>query len=128
MKALNKDANNIWLPDVVGKGYKDYWHFKGRFRVCKGSRASKKSKTTALNFIWRLIKYPKSNLLVVRKTYRTLRDSCYAELKWAINRLKLNPYFECKTSPLEIIYTNPETNDTQRIYFRGLSLALFKLS
>lgn len=112
--------NNIWLPDIVGKGYKDYWHFKGRFRVCKGSRASKKSKTTALNFIWRLIKYPESNLLVVRKTYRTLKDSCFTELKWAINRLNLNAYFECKVSPLEIIYTNPETKAQQRIYFRGL--------
>ena len=118
--------NKIYLPDVVGKGYKNYWNFKGRYRVCKGSRASKKSKTTALNFIVRLIQYPDANLLVVRKTYRTLKDSCFAELKWAIERLGLQDYFECKVSPLEITYLPT----SQKIYFRGLTicLALFKLS
>ncbi len=74
----------ISLKDVVGKGYKDFWEFTGRYRVVKGSRASKKSKTTALYYIVNLVKHPKANLLVVRKTYRTLKDSCFTELKWAI--------------------------------------------
>lgn len=26
---------NIYLPDVVGKGYKLFWNFKGRYRVVK---------------------------------------------------------------------------------------------
>ncbi len=77
---MQEDKKEIFLPDLVGKGYAKYWHFKGRYRVCKGSRASKKSKTTALNFIIRLMRYDLSNLLVVRKTYRTLKDSCFAEL------------------------------------------------
>ena len=67
----------VSLPEVVGKGYKSFWNFKGRYRVVKGSRASKKSKTTALWYITNLIKYPEANLLVVRKTYRTLKDSCF---------------------------------------------------
>ena len=108
--------NRIYLPDIVGKGYREYWNFEGRFRVCKGSRASKKSKTTALNFIFRMMKYKDSNLLVVRKTYNTLKDSCFAELRCAINTLGVSKYWECKTSPLEIIYL--PTN--QKIYFRGL--------
>ena len=108
--------NKIYLPDIVGRGYKTYWNFKGRFRVCKGSRASKKSKTTALNFITRLIEYPSANLLVVRKTFRTLKDSCFAELKWAIDRLGVSNYFECRVSPLEITYKPTG----QKIYFRGL--------
>ena len=65
--------NKIYLPDVVGKGYKEFWNFKGRYRVCKGSRASKKSKTTALWYIYNIMKYKGANLLVVRKTYRTLK-------------------------------------------------------
>lgn len=104
------------MPDVVGKGYKDFWTFKGRYRICKGSRASKKSKTTALNFIYRMMKYPGSNLLVVRKTYRTLKDSCFTELKWAIARLGVTNNWECKESPLEITYKPTG----QKIYFRGL--------
>ena len=45
--SLKNDTTEKYLPDIVGKGYKSYWNFRGRFRVCKGSRASKKSKTTA---------------------------------------------------------------------------------
>lgn len=112
----NKEIKEIYLPDVVGKGYKNFWNFKGRFRVCKGSRASKKSKTTALNFIVRIMEYPASNLLVVRKTFRTLKDSCFAELKWAISRLGVENFWECKYSPLEMTYKPTG----QKIYFRGL--------
>ncbi len=36
------------LSEIVGGGYKRFWDFKGRYRVVKGSRASKKSKTAAL--------------------------------------------------------------------------------
>ena len=109
-------TNNVYLPDVVGKGYKTFWNFKGRYRVVKGSRASKKSTTAALNLIYRIIKYPKSNALVVRKTYRTLQDSCYAQLRWACDRLGVKEYFDFKLSPLEIIYKPTG----QKILFRGL--------
>ena len=109
-------TNKIYLPDVVGKGYKEYWNFKGRYRVCKGSRASKKSKTTALWYIYNIMKYKNANLLVVRKTYRTLKDSCYTELKWSIHRLGVDAFFNCTQAPLEITYIPTG----QKIYFRGL--------
>lgn len=108
-------TNEIFLPDVVGCGYGTYWNYKGRYRVCKGSRASKKSTTTAMNLIYRIIEYPESNALVVRKTYRTLLDSCFAQLKWAVNRLGVKDYFDFKLSPLEIIYKPTG----QKILFRG---------
>lgn len=107
---------NISLPKIVGRGYASFWKFKGRYRVVKGSRASKKSKTTALWFITNLMKYPEANLLVVRKTYRTLKDSCFAELKWAIHRLKVDEYWDIKESPLELTYKPTG----QKVYFRGL--------
>lgn len=106
----------IRLPEVVGRGYKTFWHFKGRYRVCKGSRASKKSKTTALWYITNMMKYQGANLLVVRKTYRTLKDSCFTELKWAIHRLSVDAHWQIKESPLEMTYIPTG----QKIYFRGL--------
>jgi len=109
-------TNEIFLPDIVGRGYGTYWNYKGRYRVCKGSRASKKSTTTAMNLIYRIMEYPESNALVVRKTYRTLLDSCFAQLKWAVNRLGVKDYFDFKLSPLEIIYKPTG----QKILFRGL--------
>lgn len=113
---LKIKRRSINLPDVVGKGYRTFWRWKGRYRVCKGSRASKKSKTTALNLITRMMKYPDANLLVVRKVFRTLKDSCFTELKWAINRLEVQEYWEIKESPLEMTYIPTG----QKIYFRGL--------
>ena len=104
------------LPKIIGKGYKQYWNWKGRYRVVKGSRASKKSKTTALWYITNIIKYPEANLLVVRKTSRTIKDSCFTELKWAIHRLGVDAHFDVKESPLEITYKPTG----QKIYFRGL--------
>lgn len=106
----------ISLPEIVGKGYRDFWLFKGRYRVVKGSRASKKSATTALSLIVNIIKYPEANVLVIRKTFRTLKDSCYAQLKWAMRRLGVEEWFDCKLSPLEITYRPTG----QKIFFRGL--------
>ena len=108
--------NKIKLPDVVGKGYATFWNFKGRYRVCKGSRASKKSKTTALWYIVNMMKYHNANLLVVRKSYRTLKDSCFTELRWAIHRLGVDDFWDYRLNPLEIIYKPTG----QKIYFRGL--------
>lgn len=104
------------LKDIVGDGYDEFWNFKGRYRIVKGSRASKKSKTTALFYITHLMKHKNANLLVVRKTFRTLKDSCFTELKWAINRLCVNQYFKITESPLQLEYLPTG----QKIYFRGL--------
>ena len=106
----------IRLPDMVGKGYGSFWRFRGRYRVVKGSRASKKSKTTALWIIYHMMKYKDSNTLVVRKVFRTLKDSCYSDLKWAIHRLNVDHLWNCKESPLELTYTPTG----QKILFRGL--------
>ena len=116
MKNLTTNYVKIHLPDVVGKGYGTYWRFKGRYRILKGSRASKKSTTTALGYIYNLMKYPQANLLVVRKTYRTIKDSCFTQLKWAVKRLGVEPWWKFTESPLEATYIPTG----QKIYFRGL--------
>lgn len=113
---VNKGKRIVSLPEVVGKGYGTFWNWKGRYRAVKGSRASKKSKTTALWFTTNMMKYPDANTLVVRKTYRTLKDSCFTELKWAIHRLGVDAFWDVKESPLEMTYKPTG----QKIYFRGL--------
>lgn len=106
----------ISLKQVVGKKYNKFWHFKGRYRVVKGSRASKKSKTTALWYVNNIMKYPGANLLVIRKTFRTLKDSCFTELKWAINKMEVSEHWKITESPLQMEYLPTG----QKIYFRGL--------
>ena len=112
MKTENVTA---WLPDIVGKGYKEFWNCKKRYRVVKGSRASKKSTTTALNLICRMMEYPLANVLVVRKTAATLKDSCFAQLRWAIERLGVSSFWKSRVNPLELEYLPTG----QRIIFRG---------
>jgi len=112
----NAQLASVSLKEVIGEHYTDFWRFKGRYRVVKGSRASKKSKTTALWLIWNMMKYPEANALVVRKVFRTLKDSCFTELKWAIHRLGVAGLWKVTESPLEMTYMPTG----QKIYFRGL--------
>ncbi len=106
----------VSIPELVGGGYGKFWDCTKRYRVCKGSRASKKSKTAALNFIVRLMQMPEANLLVVRKVANTLRDSCWADLQWATYRLKVNHLWDFTKSPLGAVYKPTG----QLILFRGM--------
>ena len=110
------NAINISIKESIGQGYGDFWCSKKRYRVCKGSRGSKKSKTTAINMITRIVQYPESNGLCVRRYGNTLRDSVFSDLKWAIHKLQLDDYFMWTVSPMEIVYRPTG----QKILFRGL--------
>lgn len=104
-----------YLPDVIGKGYGTYWKSKKRYRVLKGGKGSKKSTTTALNFIYRLMKYPGANLLVVRAVANTHRDSTFAQLEWAQRQLGVSHLWKNTVSPMEMTYIPTG----QKILFRG---------
>ena len=107
---------NVDLPKVVGKGYGQFWRSKNFYRVVKGGRGSKKSKTTALYYIVAILKHNWANLLVVRRFSNTNKQSTYTDLKWAANRLKVSHLFKFNESLPEI--TVKATG--QKILFRGL--------
>lgn len=111
------------LSDIVLPAYREFWRTKKTYVICKGSRGSGKSKHAALWHIYHMMKYPLANTLVVRRTERTLRDSCYSDLKWAIHQLGVEEYWNCTISPLEMIYKPTG----QKILFRGLDDA-FKIT
>ncbi len=89
------------LTKVVGKRYATFWNYKGRYRIVKGGRGSKKSYTTALWFISNMMKLKDSNLLVVRKVFDTHRGSTFAQLKTAMKRLKVSHLWKCMSEDLE---------------------------
>jgi phage terminase large subunit len=105
----------VYLPDIIGGGYGAFWKDTSRYRVLKGGKGSKKSTTTALNYIYRLMKYPDSNLLVVRAVMNTHRDSTFAQLKWAMQKLQVSHLWQCNVSPMEMTYIPTG----QKILFRG---------
>lgn len=108
-------TSEIKLSEIIGGGYDEFWSCDKRYRVLKGGKGSKKSATTALNFIYRLMKYEKSNLLVVRQVMNTHRDSTFAQLKWAQERLGVSELWKNTVSPMEMVYLPTG----QRIIFRG---------
>ena len=107
--------SKIHIPDIIGQGYGDFWNFKGRYRICKGSRNSKKSVTACLNTIVRMMAIPKSNTLVVRRVEKTIRQSAFNQLIWAINYLGVENYWSYTVSPMEMTYIPTG----QKIFFRG---------
>lgn len=106
----------INIADKIGKGYKTFWNFKGRYRVVKGGRGSKKSTTTAQSIIYNMMKYPLSNALIIRQVFNTHKDSTYAQLKWATHNLGVSHLWHFSKSPLEATFLPSGT----KILFRGL--------
>lgn len=83
--------------------------------VFEGGRGGLKSSYVSLKIIELLVNNPEMHACVVRKVAGTLRDSVYAQIRWAIGELGLNDEFSCKVSPLEI----KRKKTGQVIFFRG---------
>lgn len=91
-----------------------------RYIVMKGSAGSGKSVDTAQHYILRLMKDAGRNLVCIRKSDVTNRDSTYAELTGAIYRMfgdKVPAYWAIKQSPLQLTC---RINGNQ-IIFRGMN-------
>lgn len=113
--ATKSSRIDIHLPSIVGRGYASFWNSKKRYRVLKGGRGSKKSRTAALWYIYNMMKHPLANTVVVRNTYNTNKDSTYAVLKWAARTLGVFHLWRFTESPLEARYVPTG----QKILFRG---------
>ncbi len=114
--ALSAPHITVSLPEIVGGGYGRFWSCTRRYRVVKGGKGSKKSSTAALWYIYHMMQYPGTNLLVVRQVYRTHPDSTYAQLRWAIRQLRVEHLWRAGREPLELVYCPTG----QRILFRGM--------
>lgn len=84
--------------------------------ILKGGRGGAKSSFVSEKVIELLKNNPTLHACVVRKVGTTLRDSVFAQIKWAIHELGLDDEFQVRVSPLEITYKKTG----QIIYFRGL--------
>ena len=106
----------VSMKQLIGNGYNRFWNDRSFYRVVKGSRGSKKSKTTALNLVKRTMKHPWANTLVVRRYSNTLKQSTYTDLKWAIQKLGVSHLWKTNESLPELTYKPTG----QKILFRGL--------
>lgn len=100
--------------------FKEVDQSKKRYIVMKGSAGSGKSVDTAQNYILRLMRDKGRNLVCIRKSDITNRDSTFAELTGAIYRMfgdKAERYWQINISPLKLTC---KTNGNQ-IIFRGMN-------
>ncbi len=91
-----------------------------RYIIMKGSAGSGKSVDTAQNYILRLMRDAGRNLVCIRKSDITNRDSTFAELAGAIYRMfgdKAERYWQINMSPLKLTC---KANGNQ-IIFRGMN-------
>ena len=91
-----------------------------RYIVMKGSAGSGKSVDTAANYIIRLMNDKGRNLVCIRKSDITNRDSTFAELSGAIYRMfgdKAEQYWKINMSPLKLTC---KANGNE-IIFRGMN-------
>lgn len=113
------DENKYELPArVLGKAFVDInRQIKPNIEyVFEGGRGGLKSSFVAFKIVELIKNNPQMHACITRQVAGTLKDSVYANMKWAINELGLMEEFECKVSPLEIKYIKTG----QTIYFRGL--------
>lgn len=115
----SKDEEQIYeLPArVIGKAFVDLnRQIKPNIAyVLEGGRGGLKSSFISEKIIELLKNNPQMHACIVRKVGATLKDSVYAQMKWAIHELGLDDEFQPRVSPLEIIYKKTG----QKIYFRG---------
>lgn len=91
-----------------------------RYIVMKGSAGSGKSVDTAQNYILRLMQDKGRNLVCIRKSDITNRDSTFAELTGAIYRMfgdKAEQYWQINMSPLQLTCKA----NGNKIIFRGMN-------
>jgi len=115
-------TEDIYIEDLIAENYdevlEDILDHKHSQYIFKGGRGSLKS--SFIGFAIPLIMLQPGNenihAVIFRKTAKTLRDSVYAQMLFAIDKLGLTDEFECRVSPMKIV--RKQTGQT--ILFRGL--------
>lgn len=93
--------------DIRRGGHAEYWLY--------GGRGSGKSSFVSIEIVLGMMKDPQANALVVRRVAKTLRQSVYEQLCWAIDRLGVDHLWARRLCPMELIYRPTG----QRILFIG---------
>lgn len=119
---ITEKTTKIKVSARWNKIFRDVNECRKRYRVLKGSAGSGKSANVAQDYIKKLSSstYEGANLLVVRKTDETNRDSTFAELQAAVNRIfgdNASRFWRINLSPLSMECLS----NHNKIIFRGMN-------
>lgn len=115
-------TEDIYIEDLIAENYdevlEDILDHKHSQYIFKGGRGSLKSSFIGFSIPLIMLQPGNENIhaVIFRKTAKTLRDSVYAQMLFAIDKLGLTDEFECRVSPMKIV--RKQTGQT--ILFRGL--------
>jgi len=98
---MSKNVNIVISTKVFNPVYLPYLNNTNRYLLLYGGGSSGKSYFIAERYIYKILKQ-KMNLLVVRQTGNTNRQSTFALFKQIIKAWKLNSYFKVNESDLRI--------------------------
>ena len=106
------------MSDKILPAFRDFWKASREnqylYYVLKGGRNSSKSTHISIKIIYDLMRYP-INALCLRKVGRTIEESVFEQLVWAIDHLGVSHLWKINKSPLKLTYL-PRGNF---IIFRG---------
>lgn len=108
------------LTIQANPGFREVDESRKRYIAMKGSAGSGKSVDTAQHYILRMMRDNGRNMVAMRKSDITNRDSTFAELTGAIYRMfgdKAEKYWQINTSPMQLICRH----NGNKIIFRGMN-------
>lgn len=92
----------------VNPHFKEVWATKKPYNILRGGRNSFKSSVIALLLVYLMVrmirKGEKANVVVIRKVGKTIRDSVYLKIQWAINKFGMIDEFDTTVSPFKIVH------------------------
>ena len=99
---MNNEINIKISKRVFNQAFLPYLNNDKRYLVFYGGAGSGKSYFIAERYIYKLLKSKRFNLLVIRATGKSNRDSTFALFKQVIGKWKLSKHFKINESDLRI--------------------------
>ena len=96
---MTSNKKRVRLSDIIGPAFYETHKLIDMGvideAVESGGRASLKSSYVGTELVLQLLKHPDCHALVTRQVGDTMRDSVYAQILWAIDKLGLTTKFKC---------------------------------
>lgn len=112
-------SHKFKVRDEVNKHFYPVWKTKKPYNVLIGGRGSFKSSVIAMLLVLFMLAYikrdEKANIVIIRKTANTLRDSVFQDIQWALDKFGVLGEFKKTVAPFTLKHI--ETGST--FYFYG---------
>lgn len=118
MKKTSLSTTTFRTSENINPTFVPVWKSDKPYIILKGGRNSFKSSVIALLLVFKMIKAINQGqtveVVIVRKVAKTIADSVYNKIKWAIGKFGMLNNFDYRVSPYKIIHK--KTKSTFHFY------------